>query len=155
VPYNQPHSVVIKLLQELGVTSLVANAGSLPLSDLCKSVSNLGQIVWVVEKTSRHMDWSGTPEEAAGRVAVSVWHDLVQENQSANAELPANEGVEPGNVSQVWLIKQGVLGKVVEFTQKVRFLQTRRRLYLTFTEYRSCDRSTSFCSACSSAVECI
>ena len=122
MPYNQPHSVVIKLLQELGVTSLIANAGSLPLSDLCKSVPKLGQIVWVVEKTSRHMDWSGTPEEAAGRVTVSVWHGLVQDNQSASAELPSREGVEPGNVSQVWLTRQGVLGEVVEFTQKVSFL---------------------------------
>ena len=117
VPYNQPHTVVLKLLQESGADSLIANAGSLPLSDLCRVVPSLEQIVWVVEKTSRHMDWSGTPEEAEGRVTVRVWHDLVQESQGS-AELPA--GVVPGNVSMVWMAKQGVPTEIVEFTQKVR-----------------------------------
>ena len=67
------------------------------------------------------MDWNGVPDAAQGRLNVSVWHDVVQENQGkASGELPTNEnGDAPGNVISVWQSKQlDSKPEIVTFTQK-------------------------------------
>lgn len=48
------------------------------------------------------MDWNGAPDSAKDRMKVSVWHDVVEEQQPkvANAELPANETL--GEVVSAW-----------------------------------------------------
>ncbi|PIA91411.1 hypothetical protein CB0940_09826 [Cercospora beticola] len=104
LPYNVPHPKVYELLNATGADALVANAGTIPLDDLTKSCQQLRLVTWVVERTSKHMDWNGVPDHAQGRLQVSVWHDLVDENKSsAGAQLPSNEsGDKPGDVIFVW-----------------------------------------------------
>ena len=70
------------------------------------------------------MDWSNVRSS----VSVSTWHGLV-ESSDTTAELPKNV-VEPGNLTQIWLTKQGVPGKVIEFTQGVSHQQYGPRLRL-------------------------
>ena len=50
------------------------------------------------------MDWNGVPDSAQGRLNVSVWHDVVQENsEKATAELPSNENGDPlGKIVTIW-----------------------------------------------------
>lgn len=123
IPYNQPHPALISLLKQTGADSLVAEAGSLPLADVSKGVPGLRQIVWTVEKTSRHMDWNEVPEGIGGKIDVSVWHQLVQDQKSGGTELPQdNAAQKPGNLVFVWQEKPGASVEIVEFTQNVRII---------------------------------
>jgi acyl-CoA synthetase (AMP-forming)/AMP-acid ligase II len=119
IPYNQPHTTLIELLIQTGADSLIAQAGSLPLDDVSKGVSGLRQVIWTVEKTSRHMDWNEVPEGIGGNLDVSVWHQLVQDQKSADSKLPSDTAKAPG---VVFLWQQGVRksAEVVEFSQNVR-----------------------------------
>ncbi|KAI5365519.1 putative AMP-dependent synthetase/ligase, ANL domain-containing protein [Septoria linicola] len=103
LPYNLPHPQVYDFLNATGADALVSAAGTLPLEDLTQSCQQLRLVTWVVEKTSKHMDWNGVPDNAQARLRFSVWHDVVDENKSAATELPSNEDSDkPGEVVFVW-----------------------------------------------------
>ena len=118
IPYNQPHATLVELLQATSADSLIAQAGSVPLADVTRSVPGLRQIVWTVEKTSRHMDWSEVPEGIGGKVDVSVWHELVQDSKHTDHVLPSDGGKPPGVVF-LWQEAVGKPAEIVEFTQQV------------------------------------
>ncbi|KAF2021301.1 hypothetical protein BU24DRAFT_430041 [Aaosphaeria arxii CBS 175.79] len=117
IPYNQPHPTLIELLARTNADSLIAEAGSLPLADVTRGAAGLRQVIWTVEKTSRHMDWNEVPEGIGGKLDVSVWHELVQDHKNGSIELPQNSGKAP-NVVFLW--QQGITKSVeiVEFTQQ-------------------------------------
>lgn len=117
IPYNQPHETVAELLRQINADSLVAEAGSIPLADVGKSVSALRQVIWTVEKTSRHMDWNEVPEGIGGKIDVSVWHQIVQDQKNSSAELPQTTGKAP-NVVFLWQEQLGKPAEIVEFTQQ-------------------------------------
>jgi acyl-CoA synthetase (AMP-forming)/AMP-acid ligase II len=119
IPYNQPHPVLVDLLVQTGADAIIAEAGSIPLADVIRGASGLRQIVWTVEKTSRHMDWNEVPEGIGGKIDVSVWHQLVQEQQDGTATLPPTTGKAPGVVF-LWQEAVGKSAEIVEFTQQVR-----------------------------------
>ncbi|KAH8732036.1 hypothetical protein GQ44DRAFT_722192 [Phaeosphaeriaceae sp. PMI808] len=116
IPYNQPHPTLVDLLVRTGADALIAEAGSVPLADAIQGASALRQIIWTVEKTSRHMDWSEVPEGIGGKIDVSVWHELVQEQQAAASTLPSNTDKAP-NVVFIWQEAVGKAAEIVEFTQ--------------------------------------
>ncbi|KAK7188972.1 hypothetical protein PSPO01_05081 [Paraphaeosphaeria sporulosa] len=121
IPYNQPHQTLIELLNQTNADSLVAEAGSVPLADVGKSVSSLRQVIWTVEKTSRHMDWNEVPEGIGGKIDVSVWHQLVQDQKVAFPELPKDAGkdaTKAPNVIFLWQERVGKAAEIVEFTQQ-------------------------------------
>jgi acyl-CoA synthetase (AMP-forming)/AMP-acid ligase II len=124
IPYNQPHQTLIELLIRTGADSLIAQAGSVPLDDVGKGVSGLRQVIWTVEKTSRHMDWNEVPEGIGGKLDVSVWHQLVQDQRSADSRLPSDTVKAP---SVVFLWQQGIRksAEIVEFTQNVSRLTSK------------------------------
>ncbi len=100
LPYNLPHPKVYELLHATSADGLISAAGNLPLDDLAKQSTNLHLLTWVVEKTSRHMDWNGAP---SSNLKVSVWHDVVEENTSSAPQLPANDDlVTPAGLVVVW-----------------------------------------------------
>lgn len=103
LPYNLPHAKVYELLQSTSADGLICAAGNLPLDDVAQQCKNIHLLTWVVEKTSRHMDWNGVPSFAEDRLRVSVWHDVVEENQSASTQLPTNDDLPtPADVVVVW-----------------------------------------------------
>jgi acyl-CoA synthetase (AMP-forming)/AMP-acid ligase II len=118
IPFNQPHPALVDLLVQTGADALIAEAGSVPLADVIKGASNLRQIIWTVEKTSRHMDWSEVPEGIGGKIDVSVWHELIQDHKGAAAALPTGTDKAPG-VAFVWQESPGKPAEIVEFTQQV------------------------------------
>ncbi|KAK4934184.1 hypothetical protein LTR66_015685, partial [Elasticomyces elasticus] len=99
LPYNLPHNTIFELLQRTEATALVAPAGSVPLSGLVQHVASIRQVIWTVEKTSRHMDWRGAPPGFEDNVRIRVWHDLVQSAVNTPAELPTNDQATPGTVT--------------------------------------------------------
>ncbi|KAF2191833.1 hypothetical protein K469DRAFT_556422 [Zopfia rhizophila CBS 207.26] len=117
IPYNQPHQTLIELLIRTGADSLVAEAGSLPLADVSKGASSIRQVIWTVEKTSRHMDWNEVPEGIGGKVDVSVWHELVQDQKNGKVELPQDSG-KPANLVFLWQEGVGKSAEIVEFSQQ-------------------------------------
>ncbi|ORX97438.1 hypothetical protein BCR34DRAFT_165824 [Clohesyomyces aquaticus] len=118
VPYNQPHATLIDLMSRTGADSLIAEAGSLPLADVSKGVPALRQVIWTVEKTSRHMDWNEVPEGIGGKIDVSVWHQLVQDQKSSAVELPKDSTTKAPNVIFLWQEAVGKPAEIVEFTQQ-------------------------------------
>ncbi|KAF2754807.1 hypothetical protein EJ05DRAFT_443142 [Pseudovirgaria hyperparasitica] len=117
LPYNQSHPNLAGLLNTTGADALVAAAGSFPLEDISRQAISLKQVIWSVEKTSRHVGWSEVPAGIGGKVDVSVLHELVKDGK-ASAELPNDSTTEPGNVVFVWQDTEGKGGEVIEFTQK-------------------------------------
>lgn len=117
IPYNQPHATLVELLASTGADALIAQAGSVPLAHVIQGAPRLRQIIWTVEKTSRHMDWSEVPEGIGGKIDVSVWHDLVQDQRDVNAALPTTNEKAP-NVVFLWQEAVGKSADVVEFTQQ-------------------------------------
>ncbi|PVI04339.1 hypothetical protein DM02DRAFT_611596 [Periconia macrospinosa] len=117
IPYNQPHPTLIELLNHADVDSLISNAGAIPLEDVKKGVSGLRNIVWTVEKPKRHMDWNEVPEGIGGKIDVSVWHQLVQDQKNASTSLPQDAGKAP-NVVFLWQEAVGKPAQIIEFTQQ-------------------------------------
>lgn len=121
LPFNVPHPKLFELLNASGADGLISGAGTVPLDDIPKAAKNIKLLTWVVEKTSRHMDWNGAPDSAQGRLSVSVWHDVVDENKAkASAGLPSNESVDkPGDVITVWQSADpAAKPEIVSFTQE-------------------------------------
>lgn len=104
LPYNLPHPAAYALINATTADGLVCAAGSLPLDGVAKECSKIRSLVWVVEKTSRHMDWHGVPHFAKNRLTVNVWHDVVQENLSkTDDDLPTNaSGDAPTDIITFW-----------------------------------------------------
>lgn len=118
IQYNQPYTTLIELLIRTGADSLVAEAGSIPLDEVSKGVSGLRQVIWTVEKTSRHMDWNEVPEGIGGKIDVSVWHQLVQDQKNGTPQLPQDSDKAP-NVVFLWQDGNSKSVEIEEFTQQV------------------------------------
>lgn len=120
LPYNQSHDAVIAQLAATKADALIAQAGSLPLETVGKQYKGLKSVVWVVEKTSRHVDWTEVPKEVGGGMEVGMWHQLVSDYPSTSAvTLPELKSNEVPGVVTVWLDKLGATPSIVEFSQGV------------------------------------
>lgn len=116
LPYNLPHPKIFELLNQVGAEALIAAAGNVPLQDLEKECQQLESVTWVVEKTSRHMDWNEQPRT----LRVSVWHDLVEENASESSSLPTNEdspNMTLGTITTIWQAAGDSKNSIATFTQ--------------------------------------
>jgi hypothetical protein len=154
IPYNQPHPTLIELLNRANVDSLISEAGAIPLDEVSKGVSGLRNVIWTVEQTSRHMDWNEVPEGIGGKMDVSVWHQLVQDEKNGNSTLPQDAGKAP-NVVFLWQEAPGKSAEIVEFTQQVRSrLFTKFSPKLTKTESRCRYRCFDQLSACRPPLQC-
>lgn len=120
VPYDHPTNEIISLLQKTKADVLVAEAGSLPLEEVAQKHKSLKQVIWVVEKTSRHMDWTEVPKDIGGNIDVSVWHQLVQDHQDiSTADMPDIKSEDLGKIVIICADKPGSEERIIEFTQKV------------------------------------
>jgi len=120
IPYNQSHNKVVEQLVATKADALVAQAGSLPLEEVGKHYKGLKQVIWVVEKTSRHVDWTEVPKDVGGGMDVSMWHQLVQDHPAtASLNVPDLKTSEIPPLVTIWLDKLGAAPQIVEFTQAV------------------------------------
>lgn len=92
------------------------------MKDLIKKYPSLRQVIWVVARTSRHMDWNEVPEGEGGKADIAVWHDIVDEKSNGIADM-AGDGPGSAVPNLVMLSEDGTKGssgyEVVEYTQKV------------------------------------
>lgn len=90
IPPGQSLERLAEILGQTQADVLLAAAGTLPLKELVKHYAGLKQLVWVVERSSRHMDWNEVPEGFGGKTNVVAWHDIIdQEEGSASSEIPS------------------------------------------------------------------
>jgi len=107
----------VELLQKTSADSLIAQAGALPFELVSETCSSLKLVIWFVEHTSRHMDWTEVPEDVGGKIEVDAWHELVQNHQDTTSINPPELKTE-GKIITVWQGKTGD-SEIVVFTQKV------------------------------------
>jgi hypothetical protein len=123
LPYNQPHNKIVEQLVATKADALIAQAGSVPLEEVSKAYKALKQVIWVVEKTSRHMDWTEVPKDVGGQMDVCMWHQLVQDHQDvSSSNIPDIKGDDLPGVVTVWLDQSSSAAQIVEFTHKVCIL---------------------------------
>ncbi|KAL8894487.1 MAG: hypothetical protein Q9192_004283 [Flavoplaca navasiana] len=117
IPQEQPPETLSGILKTSRADALVTAAGSVPLQELLEQHSGLKQVVWVVERTSRHMDWNEVPEGVGGKAEIAVWHDIIEERKSSvSADLPTDDADKtPPNLI---FISQGKNYELVEFTHE-------------------------------------
>ena len=97
--------------------SLVAAAGSLPLEFITEGYPSMKHLIWVVEKTSRHMDWTEVPEGLGGSIDVAVWHELVHDHaELLSIALPDAASSALGDITTVWQSEPSRPGEIVTFT---------------------------------------
>lgn len=81
------------ILRKTQADVLVAAAGTISLKDLVTLYSGLKQAIWVVERSSRHIDWNEIPGGVGGKAHVSAWHDIVDQKETTSElppDLPSN-----------------------------------------------------------------
>ena len=102
---------------------MIASAGSLPLERLLQLYPGLKHVIWVAERSSRHMEWNEVPEGVGGRAEIAVWHEVVEEKRSsALAELPPrnSDAVTPSVITTSISAHNPEKHELIEFTQAVR-----------------------------------
>ena len=122
IPQGQSLETLAKILTDTNADIFVAAAGAIPLEGLLKYHSGLKQVIWVAERSSRHMEWNEVPEGVGGKADIAVWHEIIDEKgDSISSELPGSLG---GDVTQtvitVWQTDsaQPEVYELVDFTHK-------------------------------------
>lgn len=87
IPQGRSTLALADILKKTEADVLVAAAGTIPLKELVTLYSGLKQVIWVVERSSRHIDWNEVPEGFGVKADVSAWHDIVDQKESTS-ELP-------------------------------------------------------------------
>lgn len=125
IPQGQSLEKLAELLSRTQADVLVAAAGTIALKELAKHYSGLKQLVWVVERSSRHMDWNEVPEGFGGKPDVLAWHDIVDQKEEPNSsEVPTDVpgSTAPSIVTVYQNLDNGIDDyEIVEFTSKVWF----------------------------------
>ena len=115
VPYGIPQDVVLKLVGISQADFLIAEAGTVPLDNVKSQCKNIKQTMWVVEKTSRHMDWT----HDIGGLTTSAWHEIIQHHKTTETEelLPNADGEKIPDIVTIWQNKSATSGEIVSFSQ--------------------------------------
>ncbi|KAL8929564.1 MAG: hypothetical protein Q9208_001233 [Pyrenodesmia sp. 3 TL-2023] len=122
VPQGQSLEDLSEMLRAANADTLITAAGSVPLQGLLEQYSNLKQVIWVVERSSRHLEWNEVPEGFGGKAEIAVWHDITEEKRSSvSHDLPSDNAEKaPTNVIAISknASNQPTGFNVVEFTQQ-------------------------------------
>ncbi|KAI0805852.1 hypothetical protein GGR55DRAFT_259035 [Xylaria sp. FL0064] len=119
LPYDQPEASIISMLQQSGADTVVTLPGTFPFDSVVKSYPALRQLIWVVDEGSKHLDWNEVPKGIGGKVNVSTWQDILNDQpQTAGTELPSidNQAAAP-DVVLFWVSKNDSVEEMVRFTQ--------------------------------------
>lgn len=126
IPQEQSLKDLGDILASTRANTLVTAAGSVPLQALLEHHSGLREVIWVVERTSRHMEWNEVPEGVGGRADIGVWHEVIEERRHiVDSNLPTD--LNGGSLSTIVMVSNNRRGgpnnfDIVEFTQQVCLL---------------------------------
>ena len=109
--------MLAEILHNTKADFLIAPAGTVPVEHLAMSCPNLKHSIWVVEKSSRHMDFKSTPSNTQTAVE---WHEIIRQATSKSSSgLPSTDNTTTPNVISILKGRETASYKVVEFTQQV------------------------------------
>lgn len=117
ISYDCREDLLLELLKEANAPIVIATAGTLPLASIDTHCKDIKEVIWVVEDTSRHMDF----EDADDNVATLHWHDLIaQQSGSTSNEVPKDAPGAGVAVQDVVTMsrKSRDFGEKIAFTQK-------------------------------------
>ena len=117
IPQNLSFETLADVLHSTNVDVLIAPAGTVPAEHLAMSCPKVKQAIWVVEETSRHMDFGVNPSKTQTAVE---WHEIigaVDLDSNAPSNLPL--AWEAPNIIYIYQKKKPTTYDVVEFSQKV------------------------------------
>ena len=116
IPHDQPQDVLLEILRETQVDRLVAPAGTIPMGRLQRACPCIKEAIWVVEETSRQLDW----KSPSSSLTASTWHDVIEAGQKTVSDSPPESDDVP--VPAVAAVETGNDGKafeIVEYSQQV------------------------------------
>ncbi|KAI1194952.1 hypothetical protein F5X97DRAFT_261501 [Nemania serpens] len=119
LPYDQSDASVISMLRQSGADTVVTSPGSFPFDNVVKSYPALRQLIWVVDDGSSHLDWNEVPKGVGGKVNVSTWQDILNDNpQTSGTQLPPadNQAAAP-DVIMFQASKADSVEEMARFTQ--------------------------------------
>ncbi|KAL1957020.1 hypothetical protein VTO42DRAFT_6397 [Malbranchea cinnamomea] len=118
IPHNLPSEVLAPYLHDAGADVLIAEAGAVDISLMCKAQAKLRNVIWVSRGGAQHVDWSQHPKVIDSNVSVADWHQLIEsKNDSVGSELPSSDPSVPVcPLTTLWSTTPGK-GTFVEYTQ--------------------------------------
>ena len=146
IPQHLSFETLADILHSTNADVLIAPAGTVPAEHLAMSCPKVKQAIWVVEETSRHLDFGVNPSKTLTAVE---WHEIVREvdlNSNASSDLTSTG--EASNIICICQKKKPTTYDVVEFSQKVS--QVSRISIVSYTnnqnlEYHCSNCGTDFC----------
>lgn len=143
MPYFQEPDTTSNILAVAEFDTLIAEAGTVALESVLKRNKSLKRVIWVAKAGSKHLDWNEVPEGVGGKVDVTTWHDLVEENKagSSNEVPPLDKDNDATPVYAFWPTKSGNY-EIIEYAQKVRCRFSSTVQILTLAEPHGWHRST-------------
>ena len=158
IPDQDSLETLTGILRETKVDVVVASAGAVPLKELQHHYTELKQVIWVVERTSRHMEWNEVPEDTGGKADIAVWHDIIDENAFASSDLPAE--IPGGGISEVLFVAEDAVSavdsyEIIQFSQKAssRKSQNAIKMLTIPKEHRRSSRCPNRCApSCPSSI---
>lgn len=120
MPYDQVPGSTKGLLGTRNFDTLIAEAGSVALETLLSKNKSVRRVIWVTKSGSSHLDWNEVPEGAGGKLDVSTWHDLIEEQKAgaSNEVPPLDKDNAAPSVYALWPTKAGKYD-LVEYSQQV------------------------------------
>ena len=117
IPHDQPQDVLLEILRETKVDRLIAPAGTIPIERLQKACPAIKEAIWVVEETSRQLDW----KVSSPSLAASTWHDVIAAgHKTVSDSLPESSDADSATaILAVEITKDSGSFEVIEYSQKV------------------------------------
>lgn len=118
IPQEQTTAQVSVILDATKADTLIAAAGALPQGAL--DALNL-YIIWVVEQTSRQMDFLEDPTDAPGSAS---WHDIIEKGAQIDRAVPPLPSTTESPPDLVSISQSNTKDsfEIKNYTQKVRLL---------------------------------
>ena len=110
--------MLAEILHSTNADFLIAPAGTVPIEHLAMSCPNLKHSIWVVEKSSRHLDFKSTPNNTQTAVE---WHEIVRQAtlESSRGLTSFDKATTIPNVISILKGRETTSYQVVESTQQV------------------------------------
>jgi hypothetical protein len=104
------------MLKDSGADTVVAAVGSFPFDVVIKEYPSLRQLIWVVDEGSKHLDWNEVPKGMGGKINVSTWQEIIEDDKSTTSDVPAVDSTNtPADLVAFWPSKSGY--QLVSYTQ--------------------------------------
>lgn len=117
LPFNQPENHILDMLRSSMADTVVTIPGCFPLDSIFRAFPSLRQIIWVVDRGNKHLDWNEVPKGTGGTVDIATWSDILADNPpTAGTELLQISTTPPKDIVMFWSKKSGEIEEMDTFT---------------------------------------